>query len=88
MSQPLTIRRIGWAGYAILKSFAELQHSPGVPGLDLPDLDIVSIAKGYGCDAVRVSDLDAIEKNVAAAWTKDVPTVLEVGISPQVPPLL
>jgi benzoylformate decarboxylase len=59
-----------------------------VPGLDLPDLDIVSIAKGYGCDAVRVSDVNAIETTVAAAWTKDVPTVMEVPISPQVPPLL
>jgi benzoylformate decarboxylase len=74
--------------YAILKSFAELQHTSGVPGLDLPDLDIVSIAKGYGCDAVRLSDLDAIEQTVAAAWMKDVPTVLEVPISRYVPPLL
>ena len=74
--------------YAILKAFAELEQAPGVPGLDLPDLDIVSIAKGYGCHAVRASELTAIEKIVAAAWTKDVPTVLEVPISPQVPPLL
>jgi benzoylformate decarboxylase len=74
--------------YAILKAFAELEQAPGVPGLDLPDLDIVSIAKGYGCDAVRVSDLATIEKTLAKAWTKDVPTVLEVPISPDVPPLL
>jgi benzoylformate decarboxylase len=74
--------------YAILKAFAELEHAPGVPGLDLPDLDIVSIAKGYGCDAVRVSDLNAIELAAAVAWTKDVPTVIEVPISPQVPRLL
>ena len=74
--------------YAILKAFAELEDAPGVPGFDLPDLDIVSIAKGYECDAVRVTDLDAIETIVAAAWTKDVPTVLEVPIAPQVPPLL
>jgi benzoylformate decarboxylase len=74
--------------YAILKAFAEFQGNPGVPGLDLPDLDIVSIAKGYGCDAIRVSELDAIESTVAGAWQVNVPTVLEVPISPQVPPLL
>ena len=34
--------------YAILKSFAELEHTPNVPGLDLPGIDIVSLAKGYG----------------------------------------
>ena len=74
--------------YAILKAFAELEQAPGVPGLDLPDLDIVSIAKGYGCDAARVTDLDALEKTVVAAWTKDVPTVLEIPISSEVPSLL
>ena len=74
--------------YAILKSFALLEQAPGVPGLDLPGMDFVSIAKGYGCDAARVADLDALKAAAAKAWTKDVPTVLEVPISPQVPPLI
>ena len=74
--------------YAILKSFAVLEQAPGVPGLDVPGLDIVSIARGYGCDAARVTDLDAFKQAAAAAWTKQVPTVLEIPISPQVPPLL
>ena len=74
--------------YAILKSFAVLEQAPGVPGLDVPGLDIVSIARGYGCDAARVTDLDALKQAAAAAWTKQVPTVLEIPISPQVPPLI
>jgi benzoylformate decarboxylase len=69
--------------YAILKSFAELEQTPGVPGLDLPGLDAVSIAKGYGCDAARVTSVDAIERAAADAWSKDVPTVLEVPIAPE-----
>ena len=74
--------------YAILKSFAALEQTPGVPGLDIPGLDFVSIAKGYGCDAARLDDLDAIKRSAAMAWSKDVPTVLEIPISPQVPPLI
>ena len=74
--------------YAILKSFAMLEETPDVPGLDLPGLDIVAIAKGFGCDAVRLDDLDAIKSAAAKAWTKSVPTVLEIPISPQVPPLI
>ncbi len=74
--------------YAILKSFAVLEQAPGVPGLDVPGLDIVSIARGYGCDAARVTDLDAFKQAAAEARTKQVPTVLEIPISPQVPPLL
>ena len=32
--------------YSILKSFARLEETPGVPGLEIPGFDIVSIAKG------------------------------------------
>ena len=74
--------------YCILKSFAKLEETPGVPGLDLPDIDIVSLAKGYGCDAARLDDLDSIKKAAVEAWTKSKPTVLEIPISPQVPSLL
>jgi len=51
-------------------------------------VDYVSIAKGYGCDAARLDDLDAIKQAAATAWAKDRPTVLEIPISPQVPPLI
>src|SRR3954451_66768 len=74
--------------YAVLKSFAELERTPGVPGLDLPGLDAVSIAKGYGCDAARVTSLVELERAAAGAWSKDVPTVLEVPIAADVPPLV
>src|SRR4051795_9570343 len=74
--------------YAILKSFANLLQTPGVPGLELPGMDFVSIAKGYGCDAARVENIDAVKEAAAKAWTKDVPTVLEVPFSRQVPPLI
>ena len=74
--------------YAILKSFARLEQAPDLPGLDIPGLDIVSIARGYGCDAARVADLNALKQTATAASTKEVPTVLEIPISPQVPPLV
>ncbi len=74
--------------YAILKSFAVLEETPNVPGLDIPGLDIVAVAKGFGCDAAQLDDLDAIKRAAAKAWTKAVPTVLEIPISPRVPPLI
>lgn len=74
--------------YCILKSFAVLEETPGVPGLDIPGFDAVSIAKGYGCDAARLDDIEEIKKAAVAAWGKSKPTVLEVPISAQVPPLL
>ncbi len=74
--------------YAILKSFAELGKTRGVPGLDLPGLDIVSLATGYGCDARRVEQPEELTEALRAGMAADVPTVLEVAISPEVPPLL
>lgn len=74
--------------YAILKSFAELENSPGVPGLDLPGLDIVSLAKGYGCNAEKVVTPDAIRKVCSEAFSRNGPTVIEVPVIPTVPPLL
>ena len=35
--------------YCVLKSFALLEETPNVPGLDLPGLDIGSLATGFGC---------------------------------------
>ncbi len=74
--------------YCVLKSFALLEETPGVPGLDIPDIDIVSLAKGYGADAVRLDNLDAIKKVATEAWSKLKPTLIEIPISPKVPPLL
>ncbi|MBV8055677.1 MAG: benzoylformate decarboxylase, partial [Deltaproteobacteria bacterium] len=57
LNLPLLIVVLRNEEYCILKSFALLEQTPGVPGLDLPGLDIVSIARGYGCEAARVDDL-------------------------------
>ena len=85
---PLLIVVLRNEEYCILKSFAVLEQTPGVPGLDLPGIDIVSLARGYGCDAARLDNLDAIKKAAKEAWSKQRPTVLEIPISPRVPPLI
>jgi len=56
-----------------------LERAAGVPGLDVPGLDTVSIARGYGCDAARVADLDALKQAATAARTKEVPTTAARG---------
>jgi len=73
--------------YAILKAFAEVEDSPGVPGLDIPGIDIVSLVRGYGCHAARADTLDVLRSEAAAAG-RHAPTVLEVPIAATVPPLL
>jgi benzoylformate decarboxylase len=74
--------------YAILKAFAELKHTPGVPALDLPGLDVTAVARGYGCLATVVESLDALGPALDAALAADRPTVLPVPINTDVPQIL
>jgi benzoylformate decarboxylase len=74
--------------YAILKSFAEMEETPEVPGLDLPGLDCVRLAEGYGCAAGRVDDPAALADALRDGLGRATPYLLEVLIDPEVPPLL
>ena len=69
--------------YSILKSFAVLEKTPGVPGLDLPGLDIASIAKGFGCHTVNVDSTEKLAREFTAALAADGPTVIVVPTKPQ-----
>lgn len=71
--------------YAILKSFALLEKTPNVPGLDLPGLDIASLATGFGCRAVNVDGTESLAREFKAALDADGPTVLVVPTIPQLP---
>jgi benzoylformate decarboxylase len=69
--------------YSILKSFAVLEDTPGVPGLDLPGLDIASVARGFGCRAVDAATTEALEREFKAALTAGTTTVIVVPTQPQ-----
>jgi len=77
--------------YAILKEFAELENTPNVPGLDLPGLDIVSAAKGFGCAGVLTRTKEEIKEAFGAALSADGPMVIVIPIAhedrPLVPPI-
>ncbi|MEU5059925.1 MULTISPECIES: benzoylformate decarboxylase [unclassified Streptomyces] len=69
--------------YSILKSFAVLEETPGVPGLDLPGLDIASVARGFGCRAVDVETTEDLEREFKSALTAGTTTVIVVATQPQ-----
>jgi len=53
--------------YGILKEFAVFQNTPNVPGLDLPGLDIVSLAKGYGANSTLIDNISDFSKEIKKA---------------------
>jgi benzoylformate decarboxylase len=69
--------------YSILKSFAVLEETPGVPGLDLPGLTISAVARGFGCRAVDVKTARELEQEFTAGLSADTPTVIVVRTQPQ-----
>ncbi|MGB7867573.1 MAG: thiamine pyrophosphate-dependent enzyme, partial [Mycobacterium sp.] len=69
--------------YSILKSFAVLEKTPGVPALDLPGLDIASLAPGFGCRAVNVDSCEKLAHEFNAALKVDGPTVIVVPTKTQ-----
>ncbi|MBA2596233.1 MAG: benzoylformate decarboxylase [Chloroflexia bacterium] len=74
--------------YGILKAFAAFQCTPGVPGLDLPGLDIAAIARGLGAEAHRIhaaTDLaDAFQYAFHTAKNQRCPVVVDVVVDPEV----
>lgn len=74
--------------YAILKAFARHEETAGVPGLDLPGLDLLAVARGYGCEAYAVETADDLGDALRAALRADRPTVLAVPITTDVPSIL
>ena len=71
--------------YEILKSFALLEKTPNVPGLDLPDLDIEALGRGFGLRAVTVDGTESLAKEFTAALEADGPTVIVVPTEPELP---
>jgi benzoylformate decarboxylase len=74
--------------YGILKSFSEYLVAPNVPGFDLPGIDTVQLAKGYGCDGDYVSKPAELEAAIKKGLAAKGPYVLQVEVDAAVPALL
>jgi benzoylformate decarboxylase len=74
--------------YGILKAFATFKETAGVPGLDLPDLDIPAVAAGFGCHASQVTTAEEFADAFRVALGASGPSVLAVPITADLPPIL
>lgn len=74
--------------YGILKSFALLENTPNVPGLDLPGLDLVSLAKGYGAEACYVNTIETIQQAYQKALNNPGVSMIEIPIDKKIHKLL
>jgi benzoylformate decarboxylase len=79
---PVTFLVLRNSEYAILKWFSMAEGVENAPGLDLPALDVASVAEGYGVPAKRVSEGDELREALAEGIGSGKPGVVEVGVAP------
>jgi benzoylformate decarboxylase len=81
---PVTIVVASNREYGVLKQFAALERTAGrVPGLDLPQLDIVKTAESYGVQAREAhSTEEVIELLQAGVADSNRPTLINVEVVP------
>jgi len=82
---PLTVVVINNAGYGAMRSFSQVMQVRNVPGLDLPGIDFVAIARGMGCDAVRVDKASELPDALARGLAHDGVSLIEVMVDWAVP---
>jgi benzoylformate decarboxylase len=69
-------------GYEGLRGFLAPLGLTGAPGLDLPGLDAVQIAAGYGVPAEHITTGEQLASALEGAATARGPRLLEVPIDP------
>ena len=63
---PITVVVASNTEYGVLQEFGFIEQTPGVPGLDLPGLDVVGTAASYGVDAHEAHSADEVTELVRA----------------------
>ena len=84
---PITFVVVNNGEYAALKSFCQIMGIESAPGLDLPGIDLVALAQGYGCAAVRIEKAQDLATALSSALAAERPTLLDVIVEPSDPVL-
>ncbi|MFF4754102.1 benzoylformate decarboxylase [Streptomyces sp. NPDC002514] len=77
LNLPVTWLIVNNGAYAVLKDFGRLLNTPGSPGLDLPGIDHVALAAGYGVRAERATDATALTDLLYSALRSPDPVLVD-----------
>lgn len=79
---PITFVILNNSGYGAVKSLGARLGIAHTPGSDIPGVDFVRIAEGFGCQALRVTRATDLPAALASAHAAAVPTLVEVHMNP------
>lgn len=70
------------AEYGVLKQFGALEKTAGVPGLDVPGLDVTATAASYGVSAHQAGSTDEVAELVREGIADRAnPTLINVPVT-------
>jgi benzoylformate decarboxylase len=79
---PVTFLVLRNEEYTILKWFAAFEQIAGIPGLELPGLDVAAVARGYGMQARDVTGRDELTEALREAIAvDDGPRLVQVRVA-------
>jgi benzoylformate decarboxylase len=77
---PITFLILNNQGYAALKAFSRMFATTEFTGVELPGIDFGSIARGYGCQAVQVTQADDLADTLRHAFASTAPIVVDIQV--------
>jgi benzoylformate decarboxylase len=81
---PLTVVVLNNGGYGAMRSFGLRYNIAALPGIDVDGLDFVALAKGQGCDGVRVDKAADLRAALQKSFAAGRPVVVEVMVSREI----
>ncbi|WP_407123350.1 benzoylformate decarboxylase [Bradyrhizobium sp. STM 3561] len=77
---PITFVVMNNSGYGAMRAFSQIMQAHRPPGIDLPGLDFVALARGLGCSGKRVTLVEHLEVTLNEALTAKGPTLLDIVV--------
>jgi len=77
---PLTVLVLDNGGYGALKALGRAIGIDQPPGVDLPGLDLVAVATGFGCAATRVTEAAALPDVLRGALAHAGPVLVDIAV--------
>ena len=77
---PISFVILNNGGYTALKSFASDLGIEKAPGVDLPGIDFLALAGGFGCPGRRVEQPEDLEPALRDSLAADGPTLVDVAV--------
>jgi len=77
---PITFIVMNNSGYGAMRAFSQIMQAHRPPGIDLPGIDFVALAKGLGCPGRRVTDVADLDRSIIEALSAKGPALIDIAV--------